>query len=212
MKKNTLNFIIFNFTIALLLSCSDKDNNSQLEYYEIKDEYKKHEIIFENKSISFIIPEYYSDTYIPPDIMLDKWAGSDEKHIFYSTKNKYNSFSFTVVENSYYDGWSMDSIMDYGVLMSIYGEPLMVPFCELRKDKNGLVFELRMSACYDFLKEESHIPKEIQNCVYGDFAYIAKFNNKFYLCVLETREKISEFSYEEKKYIIESVRIEKIKQ
>ncbi|MDR2064123.1 MAG: hypothetical protein LBP85_00190 [Prevotellaceae bacterium] len=69
-----------------------------------------------------------------------------------------------------------------------------------------------LSFYYDFLKEESHLPKENQNCVCSNFGYITYFKDKCYSGILETREKISDFSYEQKKYIIESVRIEDIKE
>jgi hypothetical protein len=208
MKRNALKFIIFNFVIALLLSCNNK-NNFQSEYYEIKDGYKKHELVFENKRISFVIPEYYSDTYIPSGIMLDKWAGSDEKHVFYSTKSKYNSFSFILIEDDYNES-TMDTGINYWIQVYMYGDQAMIPFFEKHKDMNGHAFYLWMSSCFDFLEKESHLPKEDQNCVYSKFGYRTYFKNKCYSGILETREKISEFSYEEKKYIIESVRIEEI--
>jgi hypothetical protein len=209
MKRNALKFIIFNFVIALLLSCNGKDDNFQSEHYEIKDGYKKHEIIFENKRISFVIPEYYSDTYIPSGIMLDRWHGTDKKYVFYSTKNKYNSFSFIVVENDY-DESTMDTGINQWIQVSIYMDPPIVPFYEKKKNKNNHVFYLYSSSCFDFLNEESHLPKEDQNCVFSNFGYVTYFKEKCYAGILETREKISEFSYEGKKYIIESVRIEEI--
>jgi hypothetical protein len=185
----------------------------QSDNCEIKESYKKHEIIFENKRISFIMPECYSDTYKSKIL----WGRHDTKwydtiKTFYSTKNDYNFVEFVIFENDYYDKYSMDSLMNYGIQISLYDEPPMVPFCELKKDRTGHVFELRMSSCYDFLKEESHIPKEDQHCVYSHFQYTTRFDNKFYIYMLETREPIKDFSYAEKKYIIESVRIEEIKQ
>jgi hypothetical protein len=208
MKKNIPKFFVLNCVILLLLySC--RNNNAQSENYEIKDGYKKHEIIFDNKRISFVIPEYYSDTYIPHDVMLDKWHGVDKKYIYYSTCNN-NSFSFIIFENGYNESL-IDTTVNYWIQIYAYGDPAMIPFFEKYKDMNGHTFYLWISSCVDFLQKESHLPKESQNCVCSNFGYMTYFNNKCYSGILETREKISDFSYEEKKYIIESVRIEEIK-
>jgi hypothetical protein len=179
---------------------------------EIKEGYKKHEIIFDNKRISFVIPEYYSDTYKSKIL----WGRHDSKwydtiKTFYSTKNDYNFIEYIICETDY-DESTIDSFIIRDVLESVYMEPPMVPFYEKRKDKNKHVFYLCMASCFDFLKKELHISNEMQHCVYSHFFYITFFGKKCHIYLLETREPIKDFSYAEKKYIIESVRIEEIKQ
>ena len=204
--KNTFLFILF---LLFLYSC----NKTQSQYgdYEIKEGYIQHEVVYANKRIMFVLPECYSDTYIPPDIMLDRWPGTDKKRIFYSTKNKYNSFAFTVGEYDYNEH-PIDSAINKAIQRSIYLDPPMITFFEKVHDKTGHIFHIGKASCIDFLESESHIPKEDQNAVFSVFTYATYFGKKCYLCELETREPIKDFSYEEKKYIIESVRIEEIKE
>jgi hypothetical protein len=211
MKKNTLKFIILELIVAIfLLNCNNKTVVTQEEdNIKMENGYKKHEIIYENKHISFIIPDIYTTSY-RPDRILDMWAGCDKKYIYYSPENDDNSLSFVIFENDY-DESSIDSFIIRDIKESIYMELPIVPFYEKRKDKNGHVYYLCVSSCYDFLKEESKLPVEMQNCIYSQFLYVTYFGKKAYLFMLKTREKIKDFSYEEKKYIVESVRIEEIK-
>jgi hypothetical protein len=195
--------------VFIPVSCYN--NNFQSDDYKVKDGYKKHEIIFENKRISFVIPEYYSDTYKPnKEIWEDDFRWFDLKKVFYSTKNDYNSIEFIIFEDIY-DESSIDEIIPVQTNVFIHLEPPMVPFYEKRKDNNGHTFYLCAAACIDRLKEENELPEEEKNSVYSEFDYMLCISKKSYVYRLISREPIKDFSYEEKKYIIESVRIEEIK-
>jgi hypothetical protein len=88
----------------------------------------------------------------------------------------------------------------------------MIPFFEKCKNSNGHIFYLCSSACIDRLEEEKLLSEDEQNSVYSEFDYITCFDKKSYVYRLINREPIKDFSYEEKKYIIESVRIEEIEE
>jgi hypothetical protein len=95
--------------------------------------------------------------------------------------------------------------------MFIHLETPMILFSEKRTDKNGHIFYLCYAACVERLSEEADIPEEKQNSIYSNFYCMTIFDKKIYAYTLITHEKIMDFSYEEKKKIIESVRIEEIK-
>jgi hypothetical protein len=126
MKSTILKFIIVNCIIIFSFSCNN--NEKKIEDYKVKDGYKKHEFVFENKRISFIMPDYYSDIYIPKDVFKDDSKWYDMKKKFYSTENDNNSLTFVIFEN-YYDEFSIDTVVPHWIQESIYEKPARVRSC-----------------------------------------------------------------------------------
>ena len=204
--KNTFLFILF---LLFLYSCNKKQ--SQYGDYEIKESYKKCEFTYNNKYISFVLPECYSDVCKPEFFFGRHRHWFDTIITFCSIKNDYNYVEFLIYEDTY-DESSLPESVPIWTNVYILSDPPMVPFFEKKTDNNAHVFYLCSAACIDRLPNEADIPNEQQNIVYSDFTYITCFGKINYVYRINNRDPIKDFSYEEKKYIIESVRIEEIKE
>ena len=200
--------IVFIFTSTLfLLSCENQVEKSFLQ----EEEFQQHKILIDGKYISFMLPKCYSDTFLPNSLVVSYWAGYEEKHVFYSTENIENFFSVVVYDN----GMKLETEAEMDTLMYIdlfknliTNIPPVVPFIEKKKDKKGRIYYLTMSSYVDSIYSERNLELNEQHLIHSEFAYGIYLDFKYYMCVLITQDKISEFSYEEKRKIIESVRIE----
>jgi hypothetical protein len=198
--------------IFLLLSCQNKND----DICQIEEGYRDYELIMNGKHISFILPEYYSDTFLPNSLIASNWSGVDYVgiHVFYSTINEKNYFSIEIYnsEKKMKTEGQIDTFMYQDFFQGIVGNiPPFVPFIEKKRDKNGQVYYLTMTSGVDLSERERNLEVEEQHLIYSRFEYYTYLDSKHYICVLRNKDKIKDFSYEEKRRIIESVRIEEIK-
>ena len=210
MKK----FLIFYCAISiLLLFCSTNIEDNPLS----KEGFQRHEVVMGGKRISFILPNCYTDTACLKGCIAPHWSGCKEHHVFFSMENDANFF-YVVLCKEY--GKTVDLIESQKFYGRALDYPCIVYFTEKKKDENGNIYSVSMgSSMYPIAKEED-LALEEQRLIhsYFDFTlYVAEYvedssqpNFKIYICALRTRDKIRDFSYEEKKKIIESVRIEDI--
>ena len=183
---------------VLLFSCQ----NQQKDKFSIDDDVtREKEFIACGKRISVILPDEYVHTDTFDFIYALRLSGCDIDtfKVFYSTQNKENIFLIGIAPEEL----PIDSLHTrYFKYFTANG---MVPFFEKKYDKNDNVYYLLMTA-----KMKSLSLKE-QVCSYSEFAYITISGKKLYTCFLTSYDPIDSFSYEEKRKIIESVRIEDVK-
>jgi|LSQX01.2.fsa_nt_gb hypothetical protein len=199
MKHKKIIIISFFLNILFLVSCNNKiEKESSLE-----KGFKQHEVVMNGKRISFILPEYYISTeecYRRARIA-SSGCDIDTLIIFCSRKNSLDNFGI-VISSSEYKESEIDSFFKTDFYFHIAQD--MVPFYEKKRDENNHVFYLVMAS-----KIEKFPPNEPY--IFSKFKYITIFQDKYYVCELSTSELVgNKFSYEEKRKIIESVRIEEI--
>ncbi|HOF15599.1 MAG TPA: hypothetical protein PLF32_02160 [Bacteroidales bacterium] len=200
MKYKRIIIISLFINVLFLVSCSDKvEKESSWE-----KGFKQHEVIMNGKHISFILPENYIHTDMSDIRTREEASGVDFLTLktFYSTQNNKNKF-ITAIFPTEYNESSIDLYMKSYFYYWIVQD--MVPFFEKKYDKNNHVYYLVMTA-----KIES-IPQTEQKYIHSEFLYITIFGEGYYLCGLSSYDPIDSFSYEEKRKIIESVKIEEIK-
>lgn len=203
-----MKLLIYICIAVYILFC---DYNTVVAQKETQN-YIIHELVVDGKKISFSLPNYYSDTYTPSVPFIgSRWSGYKKKYIYYSTENDNNSFSFLICDDSL--GVKGEKMIDYYIynLVKEFAFNVlnpMIPFIEKKKDNKGHIYYLLMSSCIDTLEREHIFNLEEKHLVYSHFAYITYFGSERYQFILETRDKIGDFSYEEKEKILESINIE----
>jgi len=201
-KKPINKFFIFCFITSIFLAFC---NNKSEENGSLENGWKQHELIMYGKRISFILPDYYVHTDTCDNIRYSISSGclKDTIYAFCSMKNSENYFMIGI-EPVYDNELSIDSF--FKTNFYYYTAQDMVPFFERRRDKNNRVFYLTMASTMEKFSEQS------DSYIYTIFSYKTIIGEKWYTCGLSTYDPIdNNFSYEEKRKIIESVRIEDIK-
>jgi len=222
---NKLFLIIFCFIISLFLaSCNNKsEENSSLEKdfqqselsangSENKTEEKfllekgwlQHEFVANGKRISFILPEHYVSAGGYNDMIARGSNDIEALDRYYSMKNNKNRFEITIESCSDFIDTTIDAFFENRFYT--YTDCYMVPFIEKKYDKNNHAFCLVMSS------KIVRFPEQSDEYIYSNFSYVTILGKKLYSCRLSAHEPIdNNFSYEEKRKIIGSVRIEDIK-
>ena len=208
-------FLFYCVIFLFLLSCSTNIRENPV----LEDGFQQHEVVMDGKRIYFILPHCYTDTFCLNGLLGSYWSCvCIEKHVFYSMENDENFFSIVLLkeddttENLVYariDQYFRHFVIDY---------PNIVSFTEKKKDKNGNLCYLSMGSCVSPIVWEENLELDEQRLIHSRFDFTvylkcsdSTFYSKYYLCALRTRDKIRNFSYEEKRKIIESVRIEDVK-
>jgi len=190
-KKNILYFIVFLF----LVSCNNKTERN----YSLENGWQQHEFVMDGKRISFILPEHYINTEMANQKAAIRESGCyyDTIHVFYSTLNNENEFLICIVtEEALID----KLVMNYFHNFTGNG---MVSFFEKRQDENNHVFYLLMGARVEIHRQSNYF--------LSHFMYLTVLEERYYACRLTTYDPVYiNFSYEEKRKIIESVRIEDV--
>jgi hypothetical protein len=205
-------------TILVLMSCGNKPNENSL----IEDGFQRHEVVIEDKCISFILPICYSDTFRTTNWgVASRWAGQLRKHIFYSMENDRNAFAILLydMEKGFLKKEEMEEFYMYEFLHWRITSPnfdfcRIVPFMERQKDETGQIYYLSMGSAVFPLYDEQHLEKDEQHLIWSEFycrMCPKKSISKYFSCELITNDKIKDFSYEEKRKIMESIRIEDVK-
>jgi len=216
MKPSIFLFCFFSaFIILNSRKVSAFENNNPTLTQEDSSHYIKHEIVVENKRITFSLPSSYLDScYVMQNWIVSFWSGYEYKKILCSSE--YNSFSFLIRTDSIgiKDEKTRDFYMKKEIFkrFTLYNSILpIVPFVEKKQDVFGHSYYLISGASVDVLKKEKKFDVEEQHSIYSYFAYFTFFGMETYEFVLESRDNVNDFSYEEKRKIIESVRIEEIR-
>lgn len=215
-----INVLLFILTL-ILVSCRnnnevhniDCEKETENSFFLPKENWEEHKIVIEGKNVYFVLPDYYSDSYIPNSMIISSWAGYIAKHAFYSTKNNQSFFSILVFDekDTLYNENNLDAYIYLYTTLSVNGVPPAVPLIEKKRDDTGQEYCLIMQSCFDTREEEKELEPIEQNAVWSQFSYVTFFGTMQYVCVLQTRESIGDFSYKEKREIIESIRIEDCK-
>jgi hypothetical protein len=199
-KKLIKRIFIFYFIISLfLVSCNNKTIKNSL----LENGWQQHKLVMNGKCISFILPEYYVSTDEFNDNMFAEAQNNDVEalYAFYSTKNNEDKFVITIQPKNQY-ATTIDSFFKHHFYT--YIDCNMVPFFEKKRENNHVFYLIMTSKIDDFF-----CPKGTY--IYSHFSYITILEEKLYFCSLTMYDPVdNSFSYEEKRKIIESVRIEDI--
>ncbi|HPJ90645.1 MAG TPA: hypothetical protein PK662_01745 [Bacteroidales bacterium] len=196
-KKSNYLFILISISLVFYTS-------QQIDEFSRENKLIEHEFNARGMRISFILPEDYKHTEICDNIVKVDISGCDIDTLkaFCSLKNDINKFIITI-DPSIYEELSIDTFIKE--CFKFYLAQDMIPFFEKKYDNNNHVYYLLMAAKID------SIPGIKGQYIYSLFKYITIFGETAYNCVLVTYDPIDSFSYEEKRKIIESVKIEEIK-
>jgi len=196
-KKSNYLFILISISLVFYKS---------QQIYEFSRENKliEHEFNARGMRISFILPEDYKHTEICDNIVKVDASGCDIDTLkaFCSLKNDINKFIIAIAP-SIYEEFLIDTFIKE--CFKFYLAQDMISFFEKKYDNNNHVYYLLMAAKID------SIPGIKEQYIYSLFKYITIFGETAYNCILVTYDPIDSFSYEEKRKIIESVKIEEIK-
>ncbi|HOR81470.1 MAG TPA: hypothetical protein PLF32_02295 [Bacteroidales bacterium] len=196
-KKSNYLFILISISLVFYTS-------QQIDEFSRENKLIEHEFNARGMRISFILPEDYKHTEICDNIVKVDASGCDTDTLkaFCSLKNDINKFVI-LLEPIVYKELSIDTLIkDF---FEFYLSQDMIPFFEKKYDNNNHVYYLLMAAKID------SIPGIKEQYIHSLFKYITIFGKTIYNCTLVTYDPIDSFSYEEKRKIIESVKIEEIK-
>lgn len=163
--------------------------------------YKQHEVILKGKRITFILPEYYVRTDDCYKKVRRALSGCyvDTVICFCSMKDSINNFLISTAMSDYKESEINASIKNE---FFFHTSQNVVPFIEKKYDENKHLFYITM------VSKIEKIPME-KPCIYSRFSYYTIFKDRYYMCVLNKIEPLNnDFSYEEKRKIIESIKIE----
>jgi hypothetical protein len=187
---------------GLLLSCHNLNKSSE--------GYIKHQLSFDGRRMTFCLPEDYTDNFKAEEVDLN-YLGllHAKKYVFCSQKNKWNFFSFERLNEPIECNDSLDAYVKRMVYNQTHKKDNpVVPLTEKRIDKNEHVYYIIMIAYNSPLENEKHKKLKEQHSTYSEFIFLTYFDNIGYLCKLQSRERLFDYSYEKQRKIIESIIIE----
>lgn len=166
--------------------------------------YKQHEVIFKGKRITFVLPKdyVYSEECTIQQARESSGCYYDTAICFWSVKDSLKILGISTAMSDYkeseIDKWAEDNFY-------FQTSQNMVPFIEKKYDENKHVYYLTMAAT---IKKS---PMEEESYIFSVFSYFTIFQDRYFSCQLNMIEPIDHnFSYEEKRKIIESIKIEDI--
>lgn len=165
--------------------------------------YKQHEVILNGKRITFLLPEDYVSS--EERAMEAKRANSgcyyDTLTGFWSVKDSINNFGIVTAMSDYKESEIDTCIKNDFYFWTAQG---VVPFIEKKYDENNHVYYITMVS----MIEQNHSE---ESYIFSKFSYFSIFKDRYFSCQLNIIEPIDHnFSYEEKRKIIESIKIEDI--
>lgn len=209
-KISILIFILF------LFSCQrepkQKDNRKLNFFIE-------HSYSVDGKKIKFSLPKWYSDQNMEDKRKLPQYVDHDmirfSEFVFFSTKND-NSFFSLYIRNDSLDSYLSkypNNVLDSFIAssMPVYKYYPGTVFTEKKWDNNNHPYYNQVYSCryYDTMRYDHPIIKLSESdSIESKFTYITYFGMKGYIFIFSSIESIKEFSYEEKRQVLESISIE----
>ncbi|MDR0790474.1 MAG: recombinase family protein [Bacteroidales bacterium] len=213
--------IIYIFSLIIFVAACDKsnDNDTQCDCGMVKYEYE-----IDNKHISFCLPSHFSDTIERQKgnpQFCDNLLIEQSKLVFYSAKDR-NAYFCLYIENPSKSFWNrpnkpdtntwLDTTVKYMITNAAYAY-MGTTLTEKRLDKNNhsyyLIFDSHrkwerpiIDSCFD----EFELCKSSDSIDYS-FTYLTYFGWSKYMFSIYSIENIYDFSYGEKRKILESIRI-----
>lgn len=199
MKHNTILIHTLFFIAVLSISCTDKMDSPKDE-----KEYMQHEVILNGFRITFTLPDYFEISEDCYKIARKASSGCylDTLICFCSTNDEdtINNFQIITALSDFKES-EIDSY--FKEEFNFYTTQNMVPFYEKKRDKNGHVYYLTMMSKVEKFPQAPPF-------ILSRFSYYTIFKDRYFICVLNQIETVdNDFSYEEKRKMIESVQIEK---
>jgi len=213
-----MNKIYIFLIIILLYSCN-------METQQVKkkklDYFVEHSCSVEGKEIKFSLPKWYTDKNIEEKRKLSQYVDSDNirfsEFVFFSTKNNNSYFSMFIVDdqlnyNKYNN--SEDILLDSFASFYVDNYSIRNPGTIFKekgfyKDNRPYYF-LMASSRYPYKMDcddtESFLYKS--DSIESEFLHVTYFGMKRYVFIFSSIESIKEFSYEEKRQVLESISIE----
>lgn len=215
-KSFIINKIYICIAISLLFSCQreyQKKDNTKLNYFV------EHSYSVDGKKIKFSLPKWYTDKNMEHKRHLPQYVDHDmvrfSEFVFFSTKNDNSFFSLYIRNDSLdsYLGKYPDNVLDSFTAssMRIYKYYPGTVFTEKKWDNNNHPYYNQVYSCryYDTMRYDHPINKLSESdSIESKFTYITYFGMKGYVFIFSSIESIKEFSYEEKRKVLESISIE----
>ena len=222
MKKYNICRILFFLIIFFVQSCENKKKENN-DNKSIDTNFVTHNFCIQGKNIQFSLPSWYTNENIEYKYQLKQYVDRDAVQlgdlVFFSTKNDDCFFVIRAEEESFREDLDkltkeqlIDSFLVY-VKLDYALRPFFTVFTEKRWDKNNnpYYFVMASSRYYsprDFSKDDVATKLEETDLIQSEFSYIKYFGTKRFNLGLVCIENIREFSYEEKRKILESIKIE----
>lgn len=182
--------------------------NHKLEKKSISEKgYKQHEVILRGKRITFVLPEYYESTEDCYKKIRRASSGCylDTVICFCSMKDDsiIRDYAISTALSDYKESEIDTCIKNEFYFWKAQG---VIPLIEKKYDENNHVYYITMVSMieqYDVTTEDTFI--------LSTFRYFTIFKDRYFLCSLNMFEPVNhKFSYQEKRKIIESIKIEDI--
>ncbi len=199
MKNRTLLIIVFCIMSMFFMACNHKVAKNSFP----EKGYKQHEVIFKGKRITFMLPEDYvsSEECNIKARRASSGCYYDTLTGFWSVKDSINNFGIVTAMSDYKESEIDTSIKNEFNFWKAQGA---VPFIEKKYDENKHVYYITMVSMIE------QIPTE-EPYIFSKFVYFTIFQDRYFRCELNMIEPVNHnFSYEEKRKIIESIKIEDI--
>ena len=208
---------IYIFLIAILLYSCNKETQ-QVKKKKL-DYFVEHTYTVDGKKIKFSLPKWYTDKNIEDKRKLPQYVDSDNirfsEFVFFSQKND-NSYFSLLIRNDSLDSYLsrypdniLDTLVSYFTIASSQSSPGTV-LTEKKWDKNNHPYYYFISSnrYYQRMRYDHPIEKLIQSdSIESEFMYITYFGMKGYVFIFSSIESINDFSYEEKRQVLESISI-----
>ena len=208
---------IYILLIAILLYSCNKETQ-QVKKKKL-DYFVEHSCSVEGKKIKFSLPKWYTNKNIEDKRKLSQYVDCDDirfsEFVFFSTKNDNSYFSMFIVDDSlgYYnipEDLLVDSFASYYLEHYSIRSPGTV-FKEKGFYKDNRPYYILMASSrhpykMDCDDNESFLYKS--DSIESEFIHVTYFGMKRYVLLLSSIENIKEFSYEEKRQVLESISIE----
>lgn len=210
---------IYIFLIIILLYSCDKETQ-QVKKKKL-DYFVEYSCSVEGKKIKFSLPQWYTDKNIEDKRKLPQYMFRDDikfsEFVFFSTKNDNSYFSMIIVEDKLnYNKYnhSEDLLLDSFASFYVENYSIRSPgtvFKEKGFYKDNRPYYILMASSrhpykMDCDDNESFLYKS--DSIESEFIHVTYFGMKRYVLLLSSIENIKEFSYEEKRQVLESISIE----
>ncbi len=199
MNMKRVLIIVFCIMSMFFMACNHKVAKNSLP----EKGYKQHEVILYGKRITFLLPEdyVYSEECTIQQARESSGCYYDTAICFWSVKDSLKILGISTAMSDYKESEIDTSIKNEFNFWKAQGA---VPFIEKKYDENKHVYYITMVSMIE------QIPTE-EPYIFSKFVYFTIFQDRYFRCELNMIEPVNHnFSYEEKRKIIESIKIEDI--
>jgi hypothetical protein len=194
--------------------------SSASAYGDESECFVEHNILCKGKEISFALPCWYTNENIAEKFYLpqyvDNYNVKNKEFVFFSTKNDNCYFTFSIVDlwsefKNLNDEALLDSIMtddeqNY-FYMNPFRENLFISQKKRTEDNQVYCSYIALRKNKTFIYNEERDSLILSDDITSTSCYITRFDTKIYFFTFFCIESMQEFSYEEKRRILESIKI-----